>query len=315
MTRFVSKTLGLAAGVLALTAVACSQEGPTTPAFDDQFAPAFDIINSCTAEAGCFQVEICKAALLPVPLDDPDAMAGGTYSFHYEWNGADAASGDFTIEAITNFPAGCVTGTRALLVPNSATQLVVTEQLKTLSGGYADVWNVTSTPQPGCIVTDDIFGNGTTTAGSATVALNGSNCVNGKIYFKNTFVEDGTGLQGCTPGYWGRPQHLDSWANTVPLLKTTDKVEATFGITIPAGSYAKDWTLLQAVNQKGNGNDIGQMLRHATAALLNASTASVDYPYSVADIKALVQAAILSGQYETTKNLFATANELGCPLN
>ncbi|MEZ5450208.1 MAG: hypothetical protein R3E89_14995 [Thiolinea sp.] len=74
-------------------------------------------------------------------------------------------------------------------------------------------------------------------------------------------------------------------------------------------------TLVQALALKGGG--INALLRHATAALLNAAS-DVEYPYTQAEIIGWVQAAVESGsaqEIETLKNTLAAANELGCPLN
>jgi hypothetical protein len=84
-----------------------------------------------------------------------------------------------------------------------------------------------------------------------------------------------------------------------------------FGRVIPGNP-----TLLQALGTNGGG--LSALLRHATAALLNASSPAVD-PVSAFDttteVIAAFQAAFDSGDYETTKDAFAASNEHGCPLN
>jgi hypothetical protein len=72
-------------------------------------------------------------------------------------------------------------------------------------------------------------------------------------------------------------------------------------------------TLQQVAAQGGGG--LKALGRHTVAALLNAASSGVDYDYSVADVIADFNAAFASGDYETQKNLFAVANEQGCPLN
>src|SRR5688572_4312175 len=60
------------------------------------------------------------------------------------------------------------------------------------------------------------------------------------------------------------------------------------------------------------------MPRHAVAALLNASSPDVDpVPAfdTTAEVIAAFQAAFDSGDFSTTKDLFETSNESGCPLN
>jgi hypothetical protein len=51
------------------------------------------------------------------------------------------------------------------------------------------------------------------------------------------------------------------------------------------------------------------------AALLNASSPDVDSDFTTAQVIALVQAAVASGDFETAKNLLAASNEAGCPLS
>lgn len=119
-----------------------------------------------------------------------------------------------------------------------------------------------------------------------------------------------TGTQGCTPGYWRQPQHLDSWK----VYSTVADFDATFGVNF----FNPNITLLQAVALGGGGNNA--LARHAVAALLNAVNGSgVSYAYSTAQVIAIVQG---SGAYaglsvEARKDLLAGANEGagGCPLN
>jgi hypothetical protein len=113
-----------------------------------------------------------------------------------------------------------------------------------------------------------------------------------------------TGDEGCTPGFWKQPQHLDSWVGFAP----TQKYESVFGVSVPG-----DPTLLDAL--QANGGGINALMRHSTAALLNASSPDVAYPLTVAQVIAKVQAAIAGGTIEQTKNEFEGFNELGCPLN
>lgn len=113
------------------------------------------------------------------------------------------------------------------------------------------------------------------------------------------------GDQGCTPGYWKQEQHFDSWAGYSP----GDKFDAVFG----RDATNPDLTLLQALQQGGGG--LKALMRHAVAALLNASNPGVNYPYTTAQVISMFQAAFDSGSYEATKNRLEAANELGCPLN
>ena len=113
-----------------------------------------------------------------------------------------------------------------------------------------------------------------------------------------------TGGQGCTPGYWRQTQHFDSYP--APYTPNT-YFDAVFGV----GPHI---TLAEAAALKGN-TDGEALVRHATAALLNAASNDVSYLYSVEQVIQMVKDAYASGNYNMTKDLFAAQNEMGCPLN
>jgi len=113
------------------------------------------------------------------------------------------------------------------------------------------------------------------------------------------------GGEGCTPGYWKQSQHFDSYP--AAYAPTTLFVDA-FGVNAFPGK-----TLLQVLGQGGGG--LIALGRHAVAALLNASSSDVDYDRTTAEVIASFNAAYASGSYEPVKNVFATFNEQGCPLN
>lgn len=125
----------------------------------------------------------------------------------------------------------------------------------------------------------------------------------GSLTVTCTPPDDGGG-EGCTPGYWKQPQHLDSWTGYSPA----DDYETVFGVD---ASFTLD--LLGALEQGGGGEKA--LGRHAVAALLNSASGGVSYDYSTAEVIALVQDAYSSGDFEGAKNLLAAANESGCPLN
>ena len=122
-----------------------------------------------------------------------------------------------------------------------------------------------------------------------------------------------TGTEGCTPGYWRQEHHFDSWITYTP----SQLFSAAFDRVITVGTGGRTTktnpTLLEAVWATGGG--VSALARHATAALLNAASADVDYPYTAAEVIAMVQAAIDSGDYDSAKDSLATANELGCDLD
>jgi len=141
------------------------------------------------------------------------------------------------------------------------------------------------------------------------------------------------GDEGCTPGYWKQAQHWDSWYNYGPANGFFDVFERTITIKwsmkverplinkttlLQANGAGKPLptenpTLLQAL--QANGGGINALARHAVAALLNASSPNVSYPYTVDEVIEMTKAAIDSESFNATKDLFETANEAGCPLN
>jgi hypothetical protein len=117
------------------------------------------------------------------------------------------------------------------------------------------------------------------------------------------------GDQGCTPGYWRN--HADRWFGVAP----SDDFDRLFGVDL----FSPNINLGTAVSSP---QTYGVFAFHAVAALLNAyggvpnaDGTTVSYPYSVAEVIDMVQAAAASGDFDATKDAFAAANELGCPLS
>jgi uncharacterized repeat protein (TIGR01451 family) len=132
-----------------------------------------------------------------------------------------------------------------------------------------------------------------------------------KWVHSQTTVENPGGGEGLTPGFWKNhcsygPSPLTGWPETG--RSPNDSFESIFGVNV-SGSNP---TLLNALGMNGGGENA--LLRHSAAALLNASDPYVDYAYSVTQVIAMTQAAYANGTFETTKNLFATQNELGADL-
>jgi succinate dehydrogenase/fumarate reductase flavoprotein subunit len=65
----------------------------------------------------------------------------------------------------------------------------------------------------------------------------------------------------------------------------------------------------------GEGGGETAMLRHAVAAILNAASDEVDYFYTVAQVKGIVQQAYATRNFEAAKNALAAKNEAGCPFD
>ena len=74
-------------------------------------------------------------------------------------------------------------------------------------------------------------------------------------------------------------------------------------------------TLLDVLKLKGGGlNALG---RQTVAALLNSADSDVGaaYPYTTAQVVAAFNLVYPGGNYGALKDLFESANRLGCPLN
>jgi hypothetical protein len=117
------------------------------------------------------------------------------------------------------------------------------------------------------------------------------------------------GGEGCTPGYWKQRHHFDSWT------ATGYSPDDHFGIVGGVFNVDDTWddTLLEALKEKGGKEHA--FLRHATAALLNASSPDVNYYYGVGEIHAMVEWAYATERFNRIKKRFERANEMGCPLN
>jgi TQXA domain-containing protein len=120
--------------------------------------------------------------------------------------------------------------------------------------------------------------------------------------------EERVGGQGCTPGYWKQKQHFDSWPEKYD--PDTSNFAAVFGVNVTKDNNV---SLLKALGTGGGGEKA--LLRHATAALLNASKSGLRYYYSEDEVISIVQEAYRTGNFEQAKNLFERQNEAGCPLN
>jgi hypothetical protein len=113
-------------------------------------------------------------------------------------------------------------------------------------------------------------------------------------------------FEGCSPGFW--KNHVDKWpAGYAP----GDNLDTVFG----TDAFHPDITLLDGLRLRGGG--LNALTRHAVAALLNAAHPDVDSfiddPQDVIDLYA---AAIADDPVirRIVKNVFADANDEGCPL-
>ena len=110
-----------------------------------------------------------------------------------------------------------------------------------------------------------------------------------------TCVIETEGDEGCTPGYW--KNHLLDWVGYAP----GDDFDTVFGVDL----FDPDINLEAALNTGGGG--VNKLARHGTAALLNAAHPDLNYPLTVDEVIAAVQAG--------DSGMLAEYNELGCPLS
>jgi hypothetical protein len=103
----------------------------------------------------------------------------------------------------------------------------------------------------------------------------------------------------CSPGYFRQEHHFDAWVPTG--FSTGDDFDTTFGTDL----FDPDITLLDAVWAKGGGENA--LARQGTAALLSAAHPDVNYPLSVAEVIAIVQAG--------NKGALDAYDDFGCPLD
>lgn len=125
--------------------------------------------------------------------------------------------------------------------------------------------------------------------------------------------------QGCTPGYWKQPHHLDSWGPTG--YSPDDIFFDVFGVG------PDDLTLLDALWLRGG--HMNAFMRHAVAALLNAAHPLVAYPSfgNPMGVDWVIEGGVGSPEcgvrgvfdstcdWELQKWHFEFRNEYGCPLD
>jgi hypothetical protein len=111
------------------------------------------------------------------------------------------------------------------------------------------------------------------------------------------------GGEGCTPGFW---------KNRAVEFPAPYSPSTTLG-SVFTGLSAEDAALTFDEALGLNGGGLDALLRQAVAALLNAASADVDYPFTTTQVITMTNAAIASGDYESTKDLFDEANNLTAP--
>jgi hypothetical protein len=272
-----------AVGLLAVFAAACA-DAPTAPG--DAGLPSLAVGDPTTAIHTRSTARLCKYGTAgdfnvttTLGADYNVSLAAGECQIIAERiDDPNTSTDDINTVTVTEIP--------------SAAHSVASIKVTTGTANSSDVYP-TST-----VVVDYTSGE---TSASGTYGLENGTL----IEFTNTPTPPPPGGgEGCTPGYWKQTQHFDSWP--APYLPG-HAFSSVFADAFPG------MTLQQVAAQGGGG--LKALGRHTVAALLNAASSGVDYDYSVADVIADFNAAFASGDYETQKNLFAVANEQGCPLN
>lgn len=111
-------------------------------------------------------------------------------------------------------------------------------------------------------------------------------------------------FKGCSFVFWMDPASFGLWPDPYEPETT---FESVFGRDVPG-----DPTLLDALALGGDG--LEALMRQAVAALLNATSPDLDYPFPPQAVVNKVQASIDFGRYDLATEAFAGANEAGCPL-
>ncbi len=113
-------------------------------------------------------------------------------------------------------------------------------------------------------------------------------------------VED----EGCTPGYWKQPHHVDSW----PAGIDPDDPFSDYFSNFPG------MTLMEVLWQGGGGKKA--LGRHIVAAYLNSYQVGYPlFPWAVVDAWDWAAGVDKKWAYTNMKNVIEPFNELGCPLN
>lgn len=228
--------------------------------------PDLEASGTCAACAGLNNVLILQEVTRTGDPDDSDS--GGTIRF------APTSGGPFVIQEFKGLDQETEQGETITLEADGAAVA--------MTSGLGD----------GSVETVDVNPDATFSA-MLDFIFSGSGAIDDLVVCEE---QNGGGGEGCTPGYW--KNHLEDWAATG--FAPGDDFDATFGVDL----FNPNITLEQAVNLGGGG--VNRLARHGTAALLSAAHGDVDYPYSVAEVIAFVQAG--------DADALEAANELGCDI-
>ncbi|MDH3677516.1 MAG: hypothetical protein OEQ12_04360 [Nitrosopumilus sp.] len=183
-------------------------------------------------------------------------------------------------------------------------------------------------------LTDGYQGSTTLKIPITTLAFEGAND------FSNV---DGVNVQlcgnelGCTVDFWQQEQSSVYWPASIPLDETFENVfqrspskngngpPTSISPNAQSENDTKENssdniremgppqpTLLEVLTYSGSAKK--DLEANAVAAILNAETLENNFAYSSEDVILMTQQSIDDKEYETTKDLFLTQNELGCPF-
>ncbi len=238
------------------------------------------------------------AAMLSAAVASP-AVAGTLTGDCDGWN----------VAATSNFSFPFTISVTASLVDANTNVVISTSSDSTSLPAGGGPWKVTNTwPDP--------VPTGNYIIEAIEVITNDSN---GNVVLTNNLVFPETGAlacvgtaEGCTPGYWKQPHHFDDWP--APYTPGT-LFSAVFDNAFPGK------TLLTVLSQPGSAppgpNQLNALGRHTVAALLNGASDDVNYPFTDAEVIAQFNLTYPGSDddYVALKNVFADANEAGCPFN
>jgi hypothetical protein len=164
------------------------------------------------------------------------------------------------------------------------------------------------TPEATALVADSrLYGPGYTPGDGNVVAVIICSDGLGPDGWQDTIIEvPVVERDGCTPGFWKQKHHFDSW------VPPADPFTTTFFEVFTRVPAKGDLLLAKALRMGGGGEKA--LLRHGSAAYLNAISPDVDYFFTADEVIAIVQAAYDSGDFEAAKNVLEAENERGCPL-
>jgi hypothetical protein len=224
-----------------------------------------------------------------------------------------ANTGDVDLMVTINDP-NCTEQPASFLLPaNSETAVPVvlcTVQLVCEEGPYVNTVTVTGVPVPQqgeviCVL--DSEGN----------PIEASSTCSATVECRQQFT-------GCTPGFWKNnadKKKATAWTGYSP----SQTVGSVFTIPdcIPGAADIRAKTLLAAMSDSKYGNDLNgatrKLIRHAIAALLNASSPCGLYPVdNPLEVIAMVNTALATcevGPINRLHGTFGAFNEAGCPLN